>query len=189
MDTVGTEAFFCKLSKAEKDIKQFYETEASGLEISYRCPKCRGCIECKKGDVFENISLKEEQEQHEIRKSITLDKDKKIIHAAHPFRTDQEKNLTDNRHIALGFLNRLCSKYTGDVKQSIVAAIEKLHKRGHILFETEFTEELRKQLEGKTGHYICYDVAFSDSVSTPARPVFNASKNTPGGTNLNDCQI
>ena len=33
---------------------------------------------------------------------------------------------------------------------------------------------------------IPWDIAFSGSISTPARPTFNASKNTPGGTNLND---
>ena len=30
---------------------------------------------------------------------------------------------------------------------------------------------------------------FSGSISTPARPTFNTSKNTPGGTNLNDILV
>ena len=159
----------------------------NGLEIAYRCPKCRGCIECKKGDIFEDISLKEEQEQHEIFKSITLDKENKTIWAALPLRIDPDEVLKENKNLAVAFLNRLCTKYSGVVKQSIVAALTKLNKRGHLIFEDEYPEELKELLKKKSGHFIVYDVAFSESVSTPARPVFNASKNTPGGTNLNDC--
>ena len=85
-------------------------------------------------------------------------------------------------------LERLCAKYDEKTKAVVLKAINKLHKNGHLLFEDEFTDEIREMIASKTGHYICYEVAFSESVSTPARPVFNASKNTSrGGSNLNDC--
>ena len=38
-------------------------------------------------------------------------------------------------------------------------------------------------------YYIPWDIAFSGSISTPARPTFNASKNTPNGTSLNDTLV
>ena len=56
------------------------------------------------------------------------------------------------------------------------------------MFESEFTEEIKEMIASKVGHFVCYEVAFSESVSTTARSVFNASRNTPkGGSNLNDC--
>ena len=38
-------------------------------------------------------------------------------------------------------------------------------------------------------YWIPWDITFSGSISTPARPTFNASKNTPQGTNLNDIVV
>ena len=113
-----------KVSQVQKELKQFNDTEASGLEIAYRCPKCRGCIECKKGDIFEDISLKEEQKQHEI---FTLDKENKTIWAALPLRIDPDEVLKENKNLAVVFLNKLCTKYSGEIKQSIVAALMKLN--------------------------------------------------------------
>ena len=41
--------------------------------------------------------------------------------------------------------------------------------------------------EADLHHYLCSDIAFNPkSISTPARPVMDASSNTPGGTNLKD---
>jgi hypothetical protein len=176
-----------KVTQEEKELKKFYEIETSGLEVAYRCPNCRGCVNCKKGDIFENISLKDEQEQHEIRNSVTLDQENETIWAALPFRTDPDEVLNNNRGIASGYLNKLCHKYDDQVKETITKAIDKLHSRGHILFENEYPQEIKDELQKKVGHYMYYNIAFSDSVSTPVRPVFNASKKTPGGTNLNNC--
>ena len=47
----------------------------------------------------------------------------------------------------------------------------KLNKRVHLIFEDEYPEELKELLKKKSGHFIVYDVAFSESVSTPAKPL------------------
>ena len=49
-----------RVSVEENPLKNFYETESLGLEVSYRCPKFHSCGECKRGDIFEEISVKEE---------------------------------------------------------------------------------------------------------------------------------
>ena len=171
----------------EKEINKFHEAESLGLGISYRCPKCRACSDCQKGDIFEEISVKEEAEQHEISNSLRIDPEQRRMIAKLPFRTDPEVALKENRKVAEACLNRVCSKYDEKVKETIVKAIMKLHTNGHLLFEHEYSSEIAEAVKSKIGHFICYDVAFSTSLSTPVRPVYNASKNTPGGTNLNDC--
>ena len=44
-----------------------------GLELNYRCPDCRDCLKCKKADRTEKISLREESEDFEVKKSIAVD--------------------------------------------------------------------------------------------------------------------
>ena len=45
----------------------------------YKCPKCRNCKDCRKGDVFEQISIKEEAEQLEINESLEINENLKRI--------------------------------------------------------------------------------------------------------------
>ena len=61
---IVTDAMICN---EEKDLRTFYEHEALGLNVMYRCPKCRNC---NPGDIFEQISIKEEAEQLEILDSL-----------------------------------------------------------------------------------------------------------------------
>ena len=44
-----------------KNIKKKLKLMESGLDVDYRCIKCRECIQCKKSDNSEKISLREEQ--------------------------------------------------------------------------------------------------------------------------------
>ena len=104
-----------------------------------------------------------------------------------PFRVDPLEMLKNNRGLALKMLDRVCSKYSkdADVVQMIEKAFIKLN--GHLRYWDELSESEKKILQNAPiAHYIPWDVAFSGSISTPARPTFNASKNTPKGTNLND---
>ena len=84
----------------------------------------------------------------------------------------------------------MCNKYGGDetVAKMINEAFDKLIDRGHIVLLKDLDKELQdKILNAKTGYFIPYDVAFKEgSLSTPARPVFDASSRTPGGESLNN---
>ena len=130
---VASAAMICN---EDKDLCTFYEHKALGLNLKYQCPKCK---DCKKGDIFEEISINEEAEQLEIYDSLEINEDINRITARLPFRIDPEEALTDNRHIAENALERLCPKYDDKAKAVVLKAIEKLHKNGHLLFEDEFT--------------------------------------------------
>ena len=124
-----------------------------------------------------------------VRESIWIDPDKKRAVARLPFRVDPQLYLTNNRGLAIKMLDKVCDKYCKDVEvvELIEKAFKKLHTNGHIKFWDEISEVEKEILKAApVSYYIPWDVAFSGSISTPARPTFNASKNTPRGTNLND---
>ena len=157
--------------------------------MDFRCPKCRDCDPCKKGDQFEKISIKQEQEQHLIKESIWIDEVKKRAVAMLPFRVDPTKYLTNNRGVAAKMLEKVCERYFKDkpVVEMVEKAFKKLMTNGHLLLWEDVSEEDKMILRRATvSYWIPWDINFSGSISTPARPTFNASKNTPQGTNLND---
>ena len=56
-----------------RDFKRFQEIHESGLEVEYRCPRCRECLDCKNADRTEKISIREECEMFAIKQSVHLD--------------------------------------------------------------------------------------------------------------------
>ena len=58
--------------------KVFEMAEKCGSEISYRYINCRNCKSCKEHDHAENISIPEEVEDDFIRKSVSVDIEKRI---------------------------------------------------------------------------------------------------------------
>ena len=105
-------------------------------------------------------------------------------------RADPKDHLRNNKFIAKKRLENVCKRYKDDEKvvNNIMAAFEKLHSRGYMLYMEDLTEVQRIKLENESlKHFIPWDIAFNPrSLSTPVRPVFDASSNTPdGGTNLN----
>ena len=61
------------------EMKRKLDFQGAGLEIEYRCVRCRECPQCKNADQTEKISLREEAEMVEIRNSVKLDWDNKRI--------------------------------------------------------------------------------------------------------------
>ena len=54
-------------------LKHILDSQETGLDISYRCVRCRSCLDCQKAEKVDKISLREEAEDYEIRKSVMLD--------------------------------------------------------------------------------------------------------------------
>ena len=79
------------------DFKKHQNMHESGLEVEYRCPKCRECVDCKSSDRTEKISLKEESEMYEIRKSIQLDFENHTIRSTLPLKGKERDYLSSNR--------------------------------------------------------------------------------------------
>ena len=60
-------------SSTPRKLKKLAELQDAGLQIEYRCPKCRSCNDCLKPIEIERISLREEAENVAIYDSVQLD--------------------------------------------------------------------------------------------------------------------
>ena len=83
---------------------------------------------------------------------------------------------------------RITSSFGIIVQKGNIQRFKKLLDNGHIVFLDEVPTELRDKIrEARPSYYIPWDIAFHEtSVSTPARPVFDASSRTPGGESSNN---
>ena len=166
-----------------------------GLEISYRCVRCLDCLDCKNSDRTENLTLREEAEMDLIKKSVSLDFANKRIICSLPLRGEEHDFLTTNRDRALKVLEQQCKKYHKDIetRKSILAAFQKIFENGFASPLNELTNEEKNAFVNKPVEYfIPWRVVFSESLSTPCRPVLDGSSRTKlrpdggGGRCLND---
>ena len=170
-----------------------------GISVDYRCHRCRQCCDCKRTFSTERISLREEAEDAMVYDSIMLDWDNKRILCSLPLRGPEEEFLTNNRQTALEILNKQCKKYFSDedTQPIIVKAFEKLFQNNQLVLWSDLTDEEKKLIESKpVSHWIPWRVVFKPSLSTPCRPVMDASTNTKvspdgkkGGRCLNDLTV
>ena len=177
--------------RVPKLVKFFENIEKAGTEVSYRCIRCRGCTECKKGEFVECISLQEEMEQGIIDKSVTVDKQNECVSAYLPFMCDPLKKLVTNHHIAekiyMNQVKKLNSKSQKD-KEEVIKAFQKLIDLGFIAKYDDLPSEEKQYIDASQVKYFIPWAAVwnTNSQSTPCRPVFNASCPTDSGYSLND---
>ena len=179
-----------------KDIKYWMRQMEGGLTVEYRCPACRDCVKCKDSDTTEKVSLREEVEQRQIVDNVRLDLENKRIVVELPKRGPEEQFLTSNRDLALKVYKGICAKASKSdkVKEEIQAAFDKFFKNGHAVFLKDVDSEELIQFINKTVQYFLpWRLIYkADSLTTPCRPVFDASSNTrrrpdgSGGRSLND---
>ena len=177
-------------------LKQFIHSQTDPLKIDYRCPTCRNCSRCRNSVDTEKISLREEAEAQVIMDSVKLDYSKKRFTCNLPLRGKEDDFLSSNRNAALKVLEKQCKVYSAeeDTKKMIVKAMNKLFDNGHAVLWENLTQAQKNVVNAKKVHYfIPWRVAFKpNSLSTPARPVFDCSSKTPakpdgsGGRCLND---
>ena len=174
----------------QSELEKFMKHQDAGLEIAFKCPKCRSCRDCLRGAGKEKLSMKQEAEQLLIKNSVRIDQELNRAIAFLAFTADPKGNLTPNTHIAIKRLQNVCRKYGGNpkVKEMIMKGFQKLVDRKHIIPWSELTPEQKSRIEKNGAEYtIPWDVGFKEgSLSTPARPTFDASSKTPGGISLND---
>ena len=178
------------------DIKRWREVMDSGMNIDYRCVKCRSCSDCRNADETEKVSLRQDAEDQLIRESVQLDYAKKEIMATLPLRGKEEDFLSSNRERAMCVLDQQCRKFQGKQEDInlIKKAFGKLFDRGYMVLLKDIPADKRKMFEEKAvQHYIPWRVVYNPkSKSTPVRPVMDASSRTPtrqdgrGGRCLND---
>ena len=170
------------ISNADPDqvryLKLLLKTQDLGLSVEYRCVRCRDCWSCKNADESEKISLREEQENQLVRESIHLNFNNKTIDCTLPIRGEESEFLSTNKELAIKVLNSVCNRYHKDdlVKATILAAFNKLFDKGYAKLLNQLTEVERSVFESKDPQYfIPWRVVFSDSVTTPCRPVLDAT--------------
>ena len=179
-----------QLMSVQTEMKRFLQQQEVGLDCTFRCLRCRDCKLCLKGAGEERKSMQQEAHQEIIRQSVYIDKQLGRAVAKLPFLTDPAGKLTNNTRLATKRLENVCRKYGKDehVKEMINQSFKKLFDRGHFVYLKDLPEDVRlKIINAMTSYTIPYDVAFKEgSISTPARPVFDASAKTPGGESLNN---
>ena len=104
--------------------------------------------------------------------------------------------MTTNRDLALKVYRGICSKAakSDKVKDEIRTAFDKLFRNNHAVFLKDMhEEELSKFVKKTVQYFLPWRLVYkSDSLTTPCRPVFDASSNTrrrpdgTGGRSLND---
>lgn len=170
--------------------RKFWQVEQLGSESPYRCVSCRSCARCRKGDVLESISLREEAEQSLIENTIELDLDNSIVWGLLPFVEDPTQQLKPNRYVAERVFQaqqNLFKKNPSMVADTLKSH-QKLADRGYVQLysdlEKKYGDEMKK-IPGD-GYFIPWRTVYKEgSLSTPCRMVFDASAKTPGGDSLN----
>ena len=171
----------------QAELLKFLKMQEAGLDVSYRCRRCRECQVCKGGAVQEKLSLRQEAEQELVRESIQLDLEKGEATAKLPFIQDPNEKLVDNRSMAKKRLDSIINKYRKEpeLKEGIMKAWAKMIEKGHLKFDDQLLPEEKEVISQGVSYWIPWNVSFKDSLSTPIRPVFDASASTPSGFSLN----
>ena len=173
-----------------KNLKKFEEIESAGTEVSYRCVRCRGCEKCIRNKNIDCISIQEEVEQEMINKSVQVNLEENYTKALLPFLSDPVKKLAPNKHIAEKVYKGVTKSLKNNPKDKadVIKAEKKLQDLGFVDFiENLTTEEQQVIFSNPILHFLPWRVVWnSNSLSTPCRPVFDASMPTSSGFSMND---
>ena len=124
-------------------MKTLIKIQEQGIDIQYRCPKCRECWSCKNAPESERLSIREELEEEAIKDAVKIDFVKKRITATMPLRGDPSQYLSDNREIAEKVLIAQCKKLQNDdeAKEVVVKAFKKLSDNNYAVKFSDLTPE------------------------------------------------
>ena len=170
--------------------RKLWQVEQLGTESPYRCVNCRNCSRCKKGDVLEVVSLKEEAEQFLIEQTVELDAENNTLWALLPFVEDPVVALKPNQFVAEKVLRSQLELFRKNpsMREDTLKSHKKLVDRGHVKPLTELYAKHGEQMDKLPGpgYFIPWRTVYNEgSLSTPCRMVFDASSKTPGGESLN----
>ena len=73
----------------------------AGIEVTYMCVDCRGCLGCKNGGRMDAVSIQEEIEQAMIERAVRVDIDECRSRSRLPFVADPDGMIMPNEHDAL----------------------------------------------------------------------------------------
>ena len=170
-------------------LKPFTIAEMVGSEITYSCPKCRQCMDCKNYEHACAQTIKEEEEQKLIEDSVYVDTEKCVSSAYLPLLADPKEKLAPNRHKAKKTYDQQLKRLmkNPEDKIAVLEAEGKLQKLGFVEWVRNLSQEDQKMLrESPIQNFIPWRIVFKESATTACRPVFDASQPTDSGLALND---
>ena len=174
---------------SNKGLDKYDCFDGMGTDVSYRCLRCRNCGDCRKGDLLEQGSLEGEVEQALIESCIKLNIEKKRLETSLPFIADPKTSLAPNRHIAKKILTSQLNKIkkSPEMQNDVRKAHNKLLDAGHVCAVKDLPHEEKEIVNtpGATINHIPWMCVLKESLSTPARLVFNGSSRTSTGHSLN----
>ena len=85
--------------------------------ISFRCPACSRCTECKKSPRTTAVSLQEAREQEFIEKSVKINLEENIVVGTYPFLKDPVEFFTARHHHTDNY-NQVLKVYKGQCRKS-----------------------------------------------------------------------
>ena len=174
--------------RGPKCLKTYERIEKTGTEVSYRCMECRNCKECLRAGLVEEISFVDEAQQDVINKSVTVDINNKITSASLPFIANPDSMLADNSKSTLKVYHSQVKRLNKSEKDrvDVLEAEKKLQDLGFVDWFHNLSKNDQEMIENSNMHFLAWQIAWSKSVTTPVRPVFNASLKTYTGYSLND---
>ena len=193
VETVSAKSYACDncgcAFKSSLKMKRFEAVENAGSEINYRCVKCRECLDCKRSEEVQCISIQEEVEQDMIDRSIIVDPEKGITVATLPFLENPLATLVTNKQTAMSVYKAQVRKLDNNPKDraEVIESESKMQKLGFVEKIENLTEEQRKQIfDSGLQYFIPWRAVWNpNSMSTPCRLVFDASQVSPSGFSLN----
>ena len=172
-----------------KSLKSFALAELAGSEITYTCPKCRQCVDCKNYEHACAETIQAEEEQALIEDSVHVDVEIHVCTASLPLLADPEIKLAPNRQKVRKAYDQQVKRLGKEPenKKAIIDAVMKLRSLGFVEWVKNLSKEDQEMLQkSPIKNFIKWKQVFKESASTPCRPVFDASQPTPSGVSLND---
>ncbi|XP_066916884.1 uncharacterized protein [Clytia hemisphaerica] len=169
----------------------FEQVESTGCEVSYICPSCRTCKDCKHFDQYQTISLREEVEQSLINASVTINLETSTTTASLPFISSPNR-LAANKDRAMKTFKQQLRKLNNPSnikdKQDILDSESKLQQLNYVEYVEKLPQDVQDSLQNHPiQNFIPWRAVWKgNSVSTPCRIVFDASQATSSGYSLND---
>ena len=131
--------------------------------------------------------MREEFQQQVIEDSVVIDDDLGQAITFLAFISDPSESIGENHHIAIRRLKNVCNKHSSmpEVKTMILRGFQKLVDRGHVVVLNDLSNVEKEHILSNPSYTIPWDVAFKEeSLSTPARPIFDASSKSQDGLSL-----
>ena len=123
-----------------KRLKPFTMAELAGSEITYSCPKCHQCTDCKNYEHACALTIEAEEEQALIEDCVHVDIEKRVSSARLPLLADPKEKLAPNYNKALKRYNQQLKPLakSPEDKKAVINAKAKLQESRFIKWVKDF---------------------------------------------------